>query len=410
MDYQYNWYDQYFLTNQAMKNWDKNKPQEVLLHKDKHMRNAHQNPNQPHQLDLFQMMINKNYSNSVELYQSLPDVFSWKQDKLRNQDGSLPVLSRQGSHNEAPYTLDISPANITVTDPATRQKTKRAFYKTVITEFVEHALHKLSVTVGFFLNNKEIKKDDIWLITTFYRVREELKRMGKNYSYEQIREWISILAGLRYELSGDICKQYGIDSFFSPIDLTIRNDKKNPLHSELYITFNKLISKKILALDWRSFNCNEFMKLKTSFGRTLFMRLWFRFQQADPFRGYHFLLSTLIKEGALQSDLITTNIKKIDEALKDCAYIIDRYTFNKHYEINPETNRRHLVDYKVTVYPTKAFQSEQFRVNTHRRNIENHRIGEDGRPMIKPMRDQYPTKYDYERFMEDKSAYNNAAT
>ncbi len=31
---------------------------------------------QPHQLDLFQMLVNENYSNSVELYQSLPDLFS----------------------------------------------------------------------------------------------------------------------------------------------------------------------------------------------------------------------------------------------------------------------------------------------------------------------------------------------
>ncbi len=101
---------------------------------------------------------------------------------------------------------------------------------------------------------------------------------------------------MRYELTGDISKAYGIDSFFSPLDLTIKNDKKNPHHSELYITFNKLISKKILSLDWRGFNYTEFMKVKSSFGRALFMRLSHRFQQADAVTGYHFLLSTLIKE------------------------------------------------------------------------------------------------------------------
>jgi hypothetical protein len=30
---------------------------------------------QPKQLDLYQMMINDTYSNSVEFYQSLPDMF-----------------------------------------------------------------------------------------------------------------------------------------------------------------------------------------------------------------------------------------------------------------------------------------------------------------------------------------------
>lgn len=131
----------------------------------------------------------------------LPDTFAGKQDKLRNTDDSLPVLSRQGMYNKTPYTLDISPANITVIDKETGKSQKKAFYKTVIAEFVEHALHKLSITEGFFLNNDQVTTDDFGLVTTLYKVREELKRMGKSYSYQQIREGISILAGLRYELS-----------------------------------------------------------------------------------------------------------------------------------------------------------------------------------------------------------------
>lgn len=149
---------------------------------------------QPVQLDLFQMLFNENYSNSVELYQTLPDVFSGKQDKLRNADGSLPVLSRQGMYNKTPYTLDVSPAHITVEDPETGIKQKKAFYKTVVAEFVEHALHKLSITGGFFVNSKDVQTDQFGLITTFYQIREELKAMGKHYSFQQIREGVSILA------------------------------------------------------------------------------------------------------------------------------------------------------------------------------------------------------------------------
>jgi hypothetical protein len=125
-------------------------------------------------------------------------------------------------------------------------------------------LHKLAVSDGLFTAD-ENKPDSFSLVTTFYAVREELKRMGKHYSYEQIKDAISILAGLRYELLGEISKEYDISSFFSPIDLSIRNDRKNPLHSELYISFNKLISKRILALDWRTFNYEKFMQVKTSF-------------------------------------------------------------------------------------------------------------------------------------------------
>lgn len=116
------------------------------------------------------------------------------------------------------------------------------------------------------------------------------------------------------------------------------------------------------------------MKLKTSFGRSLFLRLSYRFLQADPVKGYHFLLSTLIKEGVLQEDLITTNIKKVTEGLKDCQYIIKHYEFEKFYTINPETNRRKLTDYKVTVFPTDNFQKDQYRVNVHHKNINLHRV------------------------------------
>ncbi len=49
----------------------------VQLHKDKHMRDARANDDkQPIQLDLWQMYVSKKYSNSLALYQSLPDVYS----------------------------------------------------------------------------------------------------------------------------------------------------------------------------------------------------------------------------------------------------------------------------------------------------------------------------------------------
>ena len=380
----------------------------TLLHKDEQMRKAKSSEAlQPHQLDLFQMLVSENYSNSVELYQTLPDLFSWKQDPHRNKDGTLPVLRRHWMYNKTEYRLNISPANITVLDSSSKE-TSKAFYKTVIADFVEHALHKLSISDGFFLNNNSVNTDEFGLITTFYQVREELRRMWKKYSYAQIKEWISILAGLRYEMTWDISKAYGIDSFFSPIDLTIKNDRKNPHHSELYITFNKLVSKKILSLDWRGFNYSEFMKVKTSFWRTLFLRLSHKFKQADAIKGYHFLLSTLIKEWALQDDLITTNIRTIQSALKDCHYIIDHYEVTEQHEINPKTNRRMMTDYKVVIYPTKNFQDDQYRLNSHYKNIQEHKITKEGEAIIKPMRDQYD-RTTFNDFLNDQAKFELAS-
>lgn len=362
---------------------------------------------QPKQLDLYQMLFSERYSNSVEFYQSLPDMFVWKQDKLRNSDGTLPVLQRGWSYKGKPYTLDISPANITPAK-ASNKKDKQAFYKNVIAEFVEYALHKLASADGFFSKDENENPDSFSLVTTYYGIREELKRMGKNYSYEQIKDGVSILAGLRYELGWEISKEYDINSFFSPIDLIVRNDRKNPLHSELYISFNKLISKRILALDWRTFNYQEFMKVKSSFGRALFLRLNYRFQQADAVKGYHFKLSTLVQEWALLPDEVIYNVRRIEEALEDCKYIISHFESQRIHEKNPETNRQVLVDYKVIVYPTNEFQQEQYRANVHHKNIKEHRINDAGKAVIKPLRDQYPTKYDFKRFQQDQKEFDES--
>jgi hypothetical protein len=52
-------------------------------------------------------------------------------------------MTRQGKYNDVPYVLDISPAQLTVMDDS--KKRKKAFYKTVIADFIEQALHKLSI-------------------------------------------------------------------------------------------------------------------------------------------------------------------------------------------------------------------------------------------------------------------------
>lgn len=106
--------------------------------------------------------------------------------------------------------------------------------------------------------------------------------------------------------------------------------------------------------------------------------------------------------------MITTNIKKVDDAIEDCSYLIESATTEKLYTRNPETNRKILADYKVTLFPTEAFQQEQYRSNVHHKNLTEHRVTKDGETVIKPMRDQYPTRHDFERFQQDQKTYNKA--
>lgn len=67
-----------------------------------------------------------------------------------------------------------------------------------------------------------------------------------------------------------------------------------------------------------------------------------------------------------------------------------------------------MSDFKVTVYPTSNFQSEQYRSNSHSKNIRDHRIDEKGQVLIKPMRDQYSDRAEYPQFLNDRESYENA--
>jgi len=104
---------------------------------------------------------------------------------------------------------------------------------------------------------------------------------------------------------------------------------------------------------------------------------------------------------------LSNNIRNIQSALKDCHYIIDHYEVSEQYDISPKTNRRVMIDYKVTIYPTKTFQDEQYRINSHYKNIQEHKIAKDGDTVIKPMRDQYD-RTTFNEFLNDQAKFELA--
>ncbi len=106
---------------------------------------------------------------------------------------------------------------------------------------------------------------------------------------------------------------------------------------------------------------------------------------------------------------MSNNIRNIQSALKDCHYIIDHYEASEQYEVSPKTNRRVMTDYKVTIYPTKNFQDEQYRLNSHYKNIQEHKITKDDEVVIKPMRDQYD-RATFNEFLNDQAKFELASS
>ena len=104
---------------------------------------------------------------------------------------------------------------------------------------------------------------------------------------------------------------------------------------------------------------------------------------------------------------MSNNIRNIQSALKDCHYIIDHYEASEQYGTSPTTNRQVMTDYKVTIYPTKNFQDEQYRLNSHYKNIHEHKITKDDEVVIKPMRDQYD-RTTFNDFINDQAKFELA--
>lgn len=310
----------------------------------------------PYQLDLFEFIqpVNREYSNTIELYDFMPKFVWGKVERIG--DEFLRNLKREFECRGIKYSLDISPARLRLKDDSVRE-----FFPGKREELVEDALRRIVTTgKGMFLD------DEAGVAFTLYELQQELKKTGHSFSYHELKDAIRILHGTKIiikNLSREKEKEIG----FSPIQnygFTGENEEDTT-----YVRFSPLVTKSIRAGTYQLVNYDVVMSYKGVIARQLHKRMSHNYTQAGFTTPYHIMLSTIIRDfGIAKSKKLSTNLQKAIAALnemKEKNVLLD-YKIEKTFA---ETGRSKLLDVKFLLTPSFDFISETKHRNARQTNI-----------------------------------------
>ena len=190
---------------------------------------------------------------------------------------------------------------------------------------------------------------------------------------------------------------------FSPIsDFGFFNKDKraDPQGSRatIYIKFNSLISKSILAKKWRQINYESVIEERNYLSRRLRKMLGLKFTYASPNKSFNINLSTLIENSGISLyERMSDNLKYASSVLAGMTDIIARHNIEKKFAVHPVTKKgRVLADAKIILWPTKSFVQMQIQNNIHHSKLDDARIDEQGDVQIEPVRGDFDSYKSYE--------------
>lgn len=369
--------------------------------------------NQPFQLELFRLT-DVPYTNAFEFYEAIPR-FLVGGDRARyiKPDGSIGAIQRNADgtalpiekvyeHKEKFYTLEIKPATV-------KQKggKYKALFPGVREEIVEFVIFKLAIEQGYFNAGEggdNRQTDNYTVFTTVYEIQQELKKRhgAKNASYNhtQIIEALTVLKETNFSIRG-ASKE---DSYkFSPFvefghvnkgegkDRTGRN-------TTIYIKLNSLVAKAILAKSWRQIAYTDILQDDSYLSRWFRKMLGLRFTYAEFGRtSFNIKLSTIINlSGISPNDRIQDNLKYVKQILEGLD-IVGSVKVEPERRVNPETRRKTTVDARFIIYPSLEFSRQAKAVNARSKRIERAVEGDEGVPLLEPLRSDYKTPQEFEK-------------
>ena len=333
----------------------------------------------PEQLTLFELLSpeDKQYSNTIELYDFIPKYVWGKVERIQGQ--FLPSLEREFECRGIHYKVKIRPARMD--DPTDKEKKEKDYYPGKREELIEDALRKLICEgQGVFLD------DHAGVCFTLTKLQEELMNMGHSYSKDEIKDGLLICSrtGL------DICTIDGNTmvsaNMFITLGLTSRNDWENNADTKCFVRFNPLVTTGIKNKTFRQIDYATTMKYKSVIARQLHKRLSHHYTQASMLEKYQILLSTIIREFGLTlyAD-VRNNLRDVKFALDEMLVkeieveengqivkkevgIIANYKIEKKFDSN---NKRKMEDALITIVTYKNFNSEMKRANARQSEIKN---------------------------------------
>lgn len=325
-------------------------------------------------LDLFELdpLLDKNYSNTLEIYDLAGKFLYDKHRKyLSSASAEETEFTRITNYKDMELRISVTAANIERVKGGTKQ---RVFvFPGAREEIIEDVLRKLATerraeayeaTTGTNAGTKFVA-----IAFTLYEIYEELKRVGKLYSYSEIKEALhimnrSILSIQSMDNSIDLSAP-----FFPIMAIADRGNKKE---TRSFVCFHPMVTDVILTLNFRRYNYAKALEFKGHYARLTYKRLCHRWVQASPGKPYTILLSTLIN--AMKDPYQNTYQ---DKALfKDVMDDLVSADVLERYEMVPKKEGKKIVDWRFELYASNTF-AKQVAANN---KVANALLGNDPKP------------------------------
>ena len=311
-------------------------------------------------LDLFSLdpMIDKNYSNTLEIYDLAGKfVYDRRVKYMREAKASDTVFTRTTHLGNIELQISVTAANI---ERTTRDGVKEQVFvfPGVREEIIEDVLRKLiteedrpeayNVSEGDYSGHKLVG-----VSFSLYEIHKELKRVDKTYSYAEIREALEIMNTSFLKVRSEDDSLYLSAPFF-PIML-ISEKAKNPEQTRSFICFHPLVTELILNKKFRRYNYVKSLEFGRNYSRLMYKRLSHRWVQASPEMPYRILLSTIVNAFKTPNVKLFKDKELFNEVMKE----LQKENVISHYELAPKKEGRKIIDWLFTLYPTDAFSKQQ---------------------------------------------------
>jgi hypothetical protein len=275
------------------------------------------------QTDLFQeFLINKEtekepLSNTIELWDCLPkySVSQVEQNKLRTQEGLLPLQRKDLTFRGYTYSIFISPALLS-------EEGGRAYYPSANEELIEDALRKIATFQNQCFYDE--KASHCGATFTLHQLRAELKKQGHSRSYQEVIKSLYILAGADIEIRTKNGRGVSVEKFMSLSGFSGEERLDNP-DSKWVAYFHPLVRKAMQLIDYRQYNYQQMMHLETHLARWLYKRLAHYWTNAGYLTPIKLSFADIRQEsGMLERSRTSDAVKELEAIfsvfLKSCVF------------------------------------------------------------------------------------------
>jgi hypothetical protein len=308
------------------------------------------------QLEMFHGLLPDNrhpYSNSFALYDLAPKYVFGNEER---KDGTyLPIRQCTFEHRHTSYEIEVRPARLRILGPD-GVESEREYYPGEREQVVEEALRRIAIDK----RRTEIfstidRTPQAGLRFSLHELRQELVRVGHSFRIDEIKQAIEIcaLSNVTIRLAGSNKPMVSASIF--PVRAVNETQANGDVVS--WVTFNPLVTDALLRFDYRLYNYETSMRLKSSTARWLHKRISHNYTQASATEGYYGINATTIMRdsGMAKYARDRDRFRAVAEAIAELKEMGILNVVNSTEIRGP---RRKLEEIKFQLFPSYQFTKE----------------------------------------------------